>query len=420
MKKIYTSIDIGSDSIKFVTAEYLNNNIYVLASHSIKAKGIRKALIVDSNLAVNAIKDGIKIINEKLGFNVKKVIVGVPDYNAKFTYVTGSVRITDNITSEDISKVIKDSVYNKLESDYELVTVIPLEYIVNGEKKEDNIIGLATDKLDINGIMVSVPKKNIYSVISTVENAGLEVVDITLSGIADYYEVRNNITDKKVGAIVNIGHETVNVSIFNRGKIMNTETIQIGGVNVDKDLSYIFGINMFDGRVIKEKFASAHKRFIGVGELFEIKNNYGEIIKLNQLEVTEVVMSRLNQILEYAKKQIMILTKHPVNYIIITGGVTEIKSFKNLVFENMGKDVIIYTESTLGVRDNKYITALGMIKYYINKMESRGKNYSMITEEDEDRLVNPKRKSKITNDTSGSTKQITKLFDNFFKGKEEK
>ena len=285
MKKIYTSIDIGSDSIKIVTAEYYNKKIYVLASHSIKAKGIRKGLVVDSNLAINAIKDGIKVVSEKLGFNIKKVIVSVPDYNAKFMYVTGTSRVEGAITPDNLATAIKASVYGKLEENYELVTVEPLEYLIDGEKVEGSIINKTANKLDVNGIMISVPKKNIYSVIETVENAGLEVVEICLSALADYAEVQTDIMDKKVGAIVNIGHETTNVSVFSKGKLMNTETLQIGGVNVDKDLSYIFGINVFDGRSIKEKFASAHKRFTGVGDLFPIKNNYGEIIRLNQLEV---------------------------------------------------------------------------------------------------------------------------------------
>ena len=39
-------------------------------------------------------------------------------------------------------------------------------------------------------------------------------------------------------------------------------------------------------------------------------------------------MSRMQEILEYAKKKILELTKQDINYIIITGGLTEIKSFK--------------------------------------------------------------------------------------------
>ena len=39
MKKIYTAIDIGSDTIKFVTGEQYKGKVNVLASHEEKAKG---------------------------------------------------------------------------------------------------------------------------------------------------------------------------------------------------------------------------------------------------------------------------------------------------------------------------------------------------------------------------------------------
>ena len=59
MKKIYTAIDIGSDTIKFVVGEYYKDKVNILASYESKSKGIRKGLIVDPNLAINSIKDGI-------------------------------------------------------------------------------------------------------------------------------------------------------------------------------------------------------------------------------------------------------------------------------------------------------------------------------------------------------------------------
>ena len=416
MRKIYTSIDIGSDTIKFVVGELLNNNINILSSNTIKSKGVRKGLIFDPNLTINAIKDGIKEVNDDLGVEIKKVIVNVPNYNAKFMFVTGSVEINNEeeiVTTDDINKVIKNSVYSKLAIDYELVTVLPVEFILDGEVV-DKPVHKKGKKLELKGIMVSVPKKNIYSVLNVVEGAGLEVVEITLSGIADYFEVRNNNTDKKVGAIINLGHETTTVSVINKGKLMNTETIQLGGLNVEKDLSYVFGINIFDARTLKEKFASSHKRFCQLNDVYEIKNTVGEIIKLNQLEVSEVVMSRLSEILELAKKQILLLTKQSISYIILTGGLTEIKAFKNLAFEIFGKSVIIYSMDTLGVRDNKYTTSLGMIKYFCDKMDMRGREYSMMSTEDVTALVTPSSKTKKDNMI------FTKFIENFITNKEEK
>ena len=63
MKKIYTAIDIGSDTIKFVVGEYFKNKLNILATYEQKAKVIIKGLIVNRNLAINPIKDGIKQIN---------------------------------------------------------------------------------------------------------------------------------------------------------------------------------------------------------------------------------------------------------------------------------------------------------------------------------------------------------------------
>lgn len=415
MKKIYTAIDIGSDTIKFVTAENYKGNINVLAAHEEKSKGIRKGLIVDPNLAINSIKDGIKELRRLLGININKVIVNIPDYNAKFMFVTSEVEVSNEeqiVMTDDVNKVIKSSVYSKIESDYELVTVIPLTFLLDGNTISKPIGNKGT-KLGIKGIMITAPKKNIYSVLSVMEGAGLEVVDITISGLCDYFEVRNNNLDKKIGAIINIGHETTNVSVLNRGKLMNTETIQLGGINVDKDLAYMFNISIFDARIIKEKFASSHKRFIALNDVYEVKNTAGEYIKLNQIEVTGIVMDRLVELLDLAREQILLLTKQNISYIVITGGLTEIRAFKNLVYEIFGKNVIIYTEDTLGIRNNKYITSIGMIKYFIDKMEVRGKEYSMTNEDDEDLLINPHNKNKK------DKMAITKIFGNFIGTKED-
>ena len=414
MKKIFTSVDIGSDTVKILVSELFNEKINVLASTSIKSKGIRKGLVIDSNLAINAIKDGMKIINDDLGFEVKKVIVNIPSYNAKFMYVTSEVDVEEIITTENINKAIKTSVYNKIDEDYELVTVLPVEFIVNEIEGITNPIGMKCNKLGFKGIMITVPKKNIYSVIGIIEGAGLEVVDITISGLSDYYKVKNNKLDNRIGVIINLGHETTTVSIISEGILVNTETIQLGGKNIEKDIAYVFGTNVVDARKIKEKFASCHKRFTNLNDIYELKNDMGEIVKLNQLEVTEVVMSRMIEILDFAKKQIFELTKKDIQYIVLTGGLTEFKSFKNLVYEILGKDVIIYSMDEIGVRDNKFTTVCGMTKYFIEKMVVRGKDYSMISSEDEELLLTPddkKRKEKVV---------VTKIFKGFIRNKEEK
>ena len=68
----------------------------------------------------------------------------------------------------------------------------------------------------------------------------------------------------------------------------------------------------------------------------------------------------------------------------------------------------------IGIRDNRYITASGMIKYFVEKMAVRGKDYSMISQEDEELLLtsdDKKRKEKAV---------VSKIFKGFIRNKEEK
>ena len=84
MKKIYSSIDIGTYSIKFVVGEYFNNKFYVLASHTVKSKGIKKGLIDNFEDTVYSIKKVLKKAEDLLGLKIRKVVASVPEYNLKY------------------------------------------------------------------------------------------------------------------------------------------------------------------------------------------------------------------------------------------------------------------------------------------------------------------------------------------------
>ena len=89
-----------------------------------------------------------------------------------------------------------------------------------------------------------------------------------------------------------------------------------------------------------------------------------------------------------------------------------------MAYEIFGKDVIIYTVTTLGCRDNKYVNAIGMIKYFIDKMESRGKTVSMLDVEEETTLITPN--NKLKKDNIKDNIIVNKIFGNFIANKEDK
>lgn len=78
MRNIYSSIDIGTDTIKLVTLEAFHDKYNVLAATTIESAGVRQGLIYDANLISGVIKKLLKIHESKLGTKVDKVLAIVP------------------------------------------------------------------------------------------------------------------------------------------------------------------------------------------------------------------------------------------------------------------------------------------------------------------------------------------------------
>lgn len=412
MKKIYTSVDLGSDTIKIVTAEIYKNRCNVLASTSLKCEGIKNGLIVDGAKAIVSVKEAIASIERILNIKIKNVIASVPCNNAEFSLVDGYININNEdgiVTGNDIIKCLKACVYNKIDEAHELITTNPIEFSIDGETGIKDPKGIKCERLGVKAIMITTPKKNVYSVISLLETVGLKVIDVTFNSIGDYYEIKNKEMDSTVSGIINIGADTTTVSVFNKGILMNTKVLNIGSKNIDKDITYIYKLNLRDSQKLKENFAIAHKRFAQVNETFDIINNVGDKLKINQYEISEICMERLIEILKISKNEIKDLTNKEISYIIITGGASEFSGFNTLLNEFSSRNISIADVNTIGVRKNRFSSSLGMIKYFNKKSEFRGREYSMFDEDQINELVSTKKKSNLSNDSL-----VGKVFGYFF------
>lgn len=395
MKQIITSLDLGSNSIKIVVGEVFREELFVLACTEVRSKGVKKGLIIDSDEALLSIKEAIKRTEDVLGIKLDSVIISVPSYYAEFQRGEGTtniIRDEKQVLGEDITRALQDSVYNKISPNLELVSVTPAEFLINDKELVKDPKGLQAYKLDVSSILGTVPKKNIYTFINILETLGIRVIDLAFGGQADYYAFRKDEYKDKIGAVVNIGTNKTEVSIIAEEILVSTEIIDIGGRNIDRDISYIYDLALDDSRQIKESFALAHRGGASTSEIVSCLTKNNEHIKINQYEVSEIVYSRVREILEMAKKQINHLTKKDISYIIITGGTTEIDGFDRVYSEVFGKNALVTRIETLGVRNNRYSTVLGVIRLYYEKLKFRSRVAATIREEEQENLFRDKKK----------------------------
>ena len=265
------------------------------------------------------------------------------------------------------------------------------------------------DVLETRVVISTLPKEGLYRILEVLKLSGVETVDVAYTSTGDYYAIKNDKYDGVVGAIINIGETSTNVSIFNKGIQIKHSIISIGSNHVDKDISYIFKLNNSDARKLKETFAVSVSNYADTNDVVEVKNIDGERKEISQVGISKVVESRLKEILKFAKNEIKNLTNREIRYIIITGGLSELAGFSYLIDEEFGSFAKVCNISTMGIRHNKYSSALGVVKYFDDKLALRGKSYDMISNDDIECLVSTQQKLTSNNDNI-----ISKVFGHFF------
>ena len=379
MRKIIASLDIGTSTIKLIIGEFIKNKLNILCTSEIPSKGMKKGLIYRRDELIPVLKETFHKAEEMLGIPVREVVLSIPAYYTEARMSEGSSTITSEdhvITHQDLIRAMHAASYNQIGEDEELISILPTTYKIDNDivKNPINMIG---KKLSLKAVLITAPKSSVIDFLKVLDTIGIKVIDVVTSSLGDYASNRFKESGSKFGAIINIGEETTTVSVFNKGILTRAEVIELGGANIDNDIAYIYKITKKDARELKESIGLACSDQARKEEKVTLTDRLGEEVTINQLDLSEIIESRLREILELAKKQINLLTKREIEYIIITGGSSEIGDFNNLLDKVFTKPHILGKIDIVGARNNKFSTTLGIIKYYNGRLKLKNKEYSL-------------------------------------------
>ena len=411
MRKIIASLDIGTSTIKLIIGEFIKNKLNILCTSEVPSKGMKKGLIYRRDELIPVLKEAFHKAEEMLGIPVKEVVLSIPAYYTEARMSEGSSTITSEdhvITHQDLIRAMHAASYNQIGEDEELISILPTTYKVDNDivKNPINMIG---KKLSLKAVLITAPKSSVIDFLKVLDTIGIKVIDVVTSSLGDYASNRFKESGSKFGAIINIGEETTTVSIFNKGILTRAEVIELGGANIDNDIAYIYKITKKDARELKESVGLACSDQARKEEKVTLTDRLGEEVTINQLDLSEIIESRLREILELAKKQINLLTKREIEYIIITGGSSEIGDFNNLLDKVFTKPHILGKIDTVGARNNKFSTTLGIIKYYNGRLKLKNKEYSVFNVDELEILSGIHKKVSINENSI-----LGKLFGYFF------
>ncbi len=413
MRKIIASLDIGSSSIKLIVGEIIKHSLNILCVSEVPSKGIKKGLVHSSDDLIPVLKEVFHKAEEMLGVPIKEVVLDIPAYYTEILMSEGVSTITNEegiVGNQDIIRAMQAASYNKINQDMELVSIIPTRYKLD-EEIVKNPLNMEGKKLTIKAVLVLAPKVNINPMVKVLDRIGVNVLDVVTTSLGDFEAIKDKNTASSLVSLINIGEETTTVAIFNKGILTKVEVIELGGANIDNDIAYIYKITKKDAKELKEKMGLASSTMASLDEKVNLTDRMGENIVINQKDLSEIIESRLEEILNLAKKQMNLLTKKNIECIMVTGGTTEMGDFNILLDKVFTKSYILGKIGIVGVRNNKYSTALGTIKYYNGRLKLKNMEYSVFNIDELEILSGDHKKINI-NENSILGKVFGYFFDN--------
>ena len=372
---IYSCIDIGSDTVKIVVGE-IEEDIHILSRINSKMEGIKKGLIKDKELVIKSLKEALDKSEKDLGFRIDKAIINVPIYDMDVSLYHGLCYPDGNIRGDDVITCFK-SVVSNIDSYNEVVTVFPIDFTIDDEIKTNNPIGTSGNKLEGRMLISTIPKEIVIPFFEVLESVGVEVIDLSIGLINDFYNVDDQRLKEGYTALVDLGHDKCEIGVFNKGLLIKSDILNIGSKLIDHDIKYIYNIDKDKARYLKENVSLASCKFADNSETYDYINDLDEKVIINQNELSQIVEERIKEILKNVKKSINNLTNHKISYIIIAGGVSNLPGFDYLVNEIFGEKASSINLNMVGLRNNIYTSSYGMIKYYYDKLKIRGISYTM-------------------------------------------
>lgn len=367
-RRILTSLDIGTTSIKVIIAEIINNNVNVIGVSAQPSSGIKKGVIVDIDQTVSSIRQAVAEAERKANARVEELIIGLPAYGLDLQYTRGVVK-TENpeaeISDQDIQNVVSQALIQAVAPDKELMGLNIKQFIVDGFDDIADPRGMIGLRLEIEAEVYSVPKTILHSLKKCVSMAGYYISDIVTQPDALAAAALSREKQRHASILIDMGGGQTTATVYDNQQIQFSFVDPEGGEYVSRDLSVVLNTTLEEAERLKINHGYAHPADANPDSQIAVNVLSQKGVQLIDEEyIVEIIHARLVQILSTVYERLndeRLL--EGVSEIIVSGGNASIPGLKR-VFENIfEKDFVLFVPQQMGIRYPTFSTAIGLIQY---------------------------------------------------------
>lgn len=381
---IAVGLDIGTTKVCAIVAspdETHPGKLKILGIGKSQSEGLTRGVVTNIDKTVKSIQQAVQDAQQQSGVQISSVTVGIAGDHIQSFQSRGVVSISrpeNEITQQDVDRLIEDTKRVALPLDRKIIHVIPQQFIVDGQDGIYDPVGMSGVRMEavvhiITGLVTAA--QNIYK---CVQRAGLHVNDMVLEPLASSYAVLED-EEKEVGvALLDIGGGTTDLAVFEERTIRHTAVIGIAGRKVTDDVRKVFGILTDQAEKIKIDYGFTYGPAITDNQPIMIPGIGGRApIEIDKHLLCKVIQPRMEEILEFAGMEIKRsgYSKHLSAGIVLTGGGSLIKGTAELAHEVLGLPVKIgvpggFSSGLVREIENPiYATGVGLVMHELKNRD---------------------------------------------------
>ncbi len=369
------AIDIGTTKVcTFIGTMRKHNILEIKGFGTSECNGMKKGLVVDINEATKSILNSVGIAEKATNSFIDCSYIGVTGKHISFMNNWTEININSPgkiVRKSDVDRLINLANKVSLPSEHHVIHTLIKQFAIDDEKNIVDPIGLSTDKLAVELLIIYGSMTPIKNLVNSVKAANIEIEDIILEALASSEAVLAP-EEKESGVIMlDIGGGTTDVAVYKNKKLIFTYTLPVGGDLITNDISIGLNIPFPKAEEIKKKFANVDYNFyetlnrISVGDI-KVDSNKTTL----NIRLYSIVNERVKELLTLVKEKIEaygLIHSIPCG-IVITGGTAHLKGITALASSIFGMPARIGIPIDVegpseAVTNPIYSTAIGLLKY---------------------------------------------------------
>lgn len=370
--RLVVGVDIGTSKVR-VAAGSLNESgeIVISGVAEVENSGMSKGEITKIDAPAAAIDKALGEVERMSGLEVNQATVSLNGTSILSTNVSGMIAVADSnlgVQDEDVARLEEVASTGKVPVNREILSIIAHEYILDGQAGIKDPLGMVGSRLDINANVVSALSPQLHSLQRACEQAHLVPSQIIVSVLAAAEAVLDEGQRENGVAVVDFGHATTSVAIFEEGDLRHVAVIPVGGRHLTNDLATMLSVTPDIAEQIKLAHASAISRKIDKQVSIKVDRKSYDF-SLHQVD--EAVGARLEELFELIREQIARAGYEGrlPNGLVLVGGGSNLRELAKFAKQQLGMVAAVAKPNQLNqlkgltekVSDPAFAAAVGLM-----------------------------------------------------------